>query len=147
MNHNQVGEVLLASTQKPVLSPVVEVQHYGIDYSLRGSQLQFIPQQSTTYRNVLTLMVASFDSQGTMLTGTSYLGISSLEPSVYRNVIGGKFVLHQEADVPMEAAWLRLGIQDQMSGRIGTVEVPLPVPPPTNAPRRVRRTLPEIEPD
>lgn len=147
MNHNQVGEVLLASTQKPVLSPVVEVQHYGIDYSLRGSQLQFIPQQSTTYRNVLTLMVASFDSQGTMLTGTSYLGISSLEPSVYRNVIGGKFVLHQEADVPTEAAWLRLGIQDQMSGRIGTVEVPLPVPPPTNAPRRVGRTLPEIEPD
>jgi VWFA-related protein len=147
MNHNQVGEVLLASTQKPALPPVVEVQHYGIDYSLRGSQLQFIPQQSTTYRNVLTLMVASFDSQGTMLTGISYLGISNLEPSVYRNVIGGEFVLHQEADVPMEAAWLRLGIQDQMSGRIGTVEVPLPIPPPTNAPHRVRHTLPEIEPD
>lgn len=147
MNHNSVGEVLLASTKKPILPPVVDVQHYSIDYSLQGSQLQFIPQQNTIYRNVLTLMVASFDSQGTMLTGTSYVGISNLEPSVYKDVIGGEFTLHQEADVPTEAAWLRLGIQDQMSGRLGTVEIPLPVPPLPNAQHRAHHGLPEIEPD
>lgn len=32
----------------------------------------------------------------------------------------------------MQAANLRLGIQDQMSGHIGTIEIPLPVPPPPN---------------
>ena len=63
-----------------------------------------------------------------MLTGTSYLGVSNLEPSVYKDVIGGEFSLHQEAVAPTEAAWMRIGIQDQMSGRIGTVELPLPVP-------------------
>jgi len=147
MNHNQVGEVLLASTKKPILPPVLEVQHYSIDYFLQGSQLQFIPQQNATYRNVLTLMVVSFDNQGTMLTGISYAGISNLEPSVYKDVIGGEFTLHQEADVPTEAVWLRIGIQDQMSGRLGTVEIPLPVPPSPNAPRRVKHSLPEIEPD
>lgn len=147
MNHNQVGEVLLASTKKPLLPPVVEVQHYSIDYSLQGSQLQFLPQPNTTYRNVLTLMVASFNREGTMLTGTSYVGISNLDPSVYKNVIGGDFELHQEADVPIEATSLRLGIQDQMSGRIGTVEIALPVPPLPNAPRRIKHSLPEIEPD
>lgn len=147
MNHNQVGEVLVASTKKPVLPPVVDVQHYSIDYSLQGSELQFLPQQGATYRNVLTLMAASYDSQGTMLTGTSYVGISNLAPSVYKDVIGGEFALHQEVDVPIEAGWLRLGIQDQMSGRLGTVEIPLPVPSPPNAPRRIKHTLPEIEPD
>ncbi len=147
MDHDSVGEVLLASTKKPILPPVVEVQHYSIDYSLQGSQLQFIPQQNTIYRNVLTLMVASFDGQGAMLTGTSYVGVSNLEPSVYKDVIGREFTLHQEADVPTEAAWLRLGIQDQMSGRLGTIEIPLPVPPLLNAPRRGHHGLPEIEPD
>jgi hypothetical protein len=147
MNHNQIGEVLLASTKKPVLPAVVDVQHYSVDYSLQGSELQFLPQQSATYRNLLTLMAASYDSQGTMLTGTSYVGISNLAPSVYKDVIGGQFALHQEVDVPVDAAWLRLGIQDQMSGRLGTVEIPLPVPSPPHAPRRIKSTLPEIEPD
>lgn len=147
MNHNQVGEVLLASNKKPILPPVVEVQHYSIDYSLLGSQLQFIRQPNATYRNVLTLMVASFDSQGAMLTATSYVGISNLEPSAYKDVIGGNFTLHQEADVPTQAAWLRIGIQDQMSGRLGTIEMPLPLPALANVPHRAKLNLPEIEPD
>jgi VWFA-related protein len=147
MNHYGLGEVLLASTKKPVLPTIVEVQHYSIDYSLQASQLQFMPQQNATYRSVLTLMVASFDSQGTMLTGSSYVGISNLESSVYKDVIGGTFTLHQEADVPTEATWLRIGIQDQMSGRIGTVEIPLPVPQSPKAVHRIKHTLPEIEPD
>ena len=147
MNHNQIGEVLLASTKRPLLPPVVEVQHLSIDYTLQGSQLQFLPQPNTAYRNVLILMVASFNREGAMLTGTSYLGVSNLEPSVYKNVIVGDFELHQEADVPVEATSLRLGIQDQMSGRIGTVEIALPVPPLANATRRIKHSLPEIEPD
>ncbi len=147
MNHYQLGEVLLASTKKPILPTVVEVQHYSVDYSLQGTQLQFAPQENGLYRNLLILMVASFDSQGTMLTGTSYVGISNLEPSVYKDVIGGEFKLHQEADVPTEAAWLRIGIQDQMSGRVGTLEIPLPLPPSPNAARRIKAALPEVEPD
>ena len=100
MNHYQVGEVLQASAKKPVLPPVVEVQHYSIDYSFEGSQLHFLPLENATYRSVLTLMVASFDSEGTMLTGISHVGISNLEPAVYKDVINGEFRWHQEVDVP-----------------------------------------------
>ena len=71
MNHYPVGEVLLASVKKPVLPPVVAVQHYSIDYSFEGCQLHFLPPENATYRSVLTLMAASFDSEGTMLTGIS----------------------------------------------------------------------------
>ncbi len=147
MNHLQIGEVVPVSAKKPLLPPVVDVQHYAIDYSLDGSAVRFVPQQSGTYRSVLTLMAASFDSQGTMLTGVSHIGISNLQPSAYKDAISGKLVLHEEAYVPSQAAWLRFGIQDQMSGHIGTIEIPLPVPVPPNSPRRVRHKLPEIEKD
>jgi hypothetical protein len=147
MNHYQVGEVLQASAKKPVLPPVVEVQHYSIDYSFEGSQLHFLPLENATYRSVLTLMVASFDSEGTMLTGISHVGISNLEPAAYQDMINGEFRLHQEVDVPVEAVSLRLGIQDQMSNHLGTIEIPLPVPSPPDAPRRIKHTLPEIEAD
>jgi len=47
----------------------------------------------------------------------------------------------------VEATSMRLDVQDQMSNHLGTVDVPLPVPPDPNAPKIARNKLPEIEPD
>jgi VWFA-related protein len=33
--------------------------------------------------------------------------------------------IHQEIDVPATRTWLRLGVEDKLSGRIGTLEIPL----------------------
>ena len=137
---------ILASSKKPDLAPSVEAQHYSIDYTFEGSELRFTSLANARYRNVLTLMVTSFDKEGRMLSGQSDVGASDLEPAVYKSVISGEFRVHQEADVPVEAASLRVGIQDQMSNHPGTVEIALPVPPLPNEPRR-RIRLPEIEPD
>ena len=82
-----------------------------------------------------------------MITGTAEVGNSNLEPAVYKDAMAGDFHVHQEVDVPVEAVSLRLGIQDQMSNHLGTVEIPLPVPAVANAPRRLKNSLPEIEPD
>ncbi len=140
-----LGDILVQA-KAPEASAPVEVQHYSIDYTLEGSALRFIPLANETYRNVLTLMVTSFDREGRMLTGTSNVGASELQPAVYNKVIAGEFGVRQEVDVPVEAASLRLGIQDQMSNYLGTVDIPLPVPPLPDAARGKSR-LPEIEPD
>lgn len=139
-----LGDVLVQAKAPDATAPV-EVQHYSIDYTLEGSALRFIPLANETYRNVLTLMVTSFDGEGRMLTGTSNVGASDLLPAVYNKVIAGEFGVRQEVDVPVEAASLRLGIQDQMSNHLGTVDIPLPVPPLPAQPRK--NPLPEIEPD
>ncbi len=147
MNHLQIGEVIPVTTKKSALPPLVEVQHYTVDYTFDGSAVRFVPQKNGAYQSVLTLMSATFDSAGTMLTGVSHLAISAVQPSVYKAASSGKLALHEEADVPVQAAWLRLGIQDEMSGHIGTIEIPLPVPALPNQPRRNRVKLPEIEKD
>jgi hypothetical protein len=82
-----------------------------------------------------------------MLTGIAHLGVSNLEPAVYKDVVGGEIRLHQEADVPADAASLRLCIQDQMSNHLGTIEIPLPVPPAAASRRRIENPMPEIEAD
>ncbi len=147
MNPTQIGEVPPGPAKKPASPGNVDVQHYTIDYTFQGSQLHFIPLENSTFRNVLTLMAASFDGEGTMLTAVSRLGVSNLEPALYKNVIGGEFQLHQEVDVPVRATSLRLGIQDQMSNHLGTIEIPLPVPPSPDTPRKVKHPLPPVEPD
>lgn len=139
-----LGNALVPAKVRDPSAPI-EVQHYMIDYTLQGSALRFIPLANATYRNVLTLMVSSFDREGRMLTGVTSVGASELQPAAYNKVIAGEFGVRQEVDVPVQAASLRLGIQDQMSNRLGTVDIPLPVPPLPDAPRKSR--LPEIEPD
>jgi hypothetical protein len=44
------------------------VQPYCIDYSFDGSELRFILLANENYRNIVTLMATSFDSEGRMLT-------------------------------------------------------------------------------
>ena len=143
-----LGEVLLASSKKqPDLPTQVEVLHYSIDYVFEGAALRFIPLGDGTYQNAITLMATSFDSEGKMLTGVAQTGKSNLEPAIYKDIMAGDFRVHQEVDVPVQAASIRLGIQDQMTNRLGTVEIALPVPPLPDVPRRARHRLPEIEPD
>ena len=72
---------------------------------------------------------------------------SDLKPADYKEVLTGGLRIHQEVDIPVAATSMRMGIEDQKSSRLGTLELPLPVPPPTDLPRIARHSLPEIEPD
>jgi hypothetical protein len=147
MDRAAVGEINMASKKKDPRPTQVEAQHYVVDYSLDGSALRFIPQQNGSQQNSLALMITSFNSDGRMLTGLSTRAQSDLPPDVYKKVVNGDVGFQQEVDIPVEATSMRLGVQDQMSNHLGTVDVPLPVPPDPNAPRAARNRMPEIEPD
>ena len=142
-----IGEVKMASRKSQSLPPQVEAQHYVIDYTLDGSKLRFFPQQDGSFYSSLALMITSFANEGRMLTGMSTLAKSDLPSEVYKRIINGEIGFQEEVDIPVEATSMRLGVQDQMSSHLGTLDVPLPVPPDPNAPRLAKNKLPEIEPD
>ncbi len=147
VDREKVGEVRMASKKVPPLPPQVEVQHYVIEYTLGASELRFVPQQNSEFHNSLALMISSFGQEGRMLTAWSTLAKSDLPPEVYQKVLAGEVGFQEEVDIPVEAISMRLGVQDQMSTHLGTVDVALPVPPDPNAPRKTKNALPEIEPD
>ena len=63
-----------------------------------------------------------------------------------KSVVG--FRLHQEFDVPINATSLRLGVEDELNRKLGTMEISLPVPPAPDEPTTAKaRALLEIEPD
>ena len=143
----KAGEILLASTKKPNLPAEVEVQHHSIDYAINSADLRFLGLSNGTYRSALTFMVASFDADGRPLAGISNVGASDLQPDVYKDAVSGGVRVHQEVDIPVAAKSMRIGIQDQLSNYVGTVDISLPVQPPTDVPKIVKNQLPEIEPD
>jgi hypothetical protein len=147
VDRTTIGEVRMASRKKVPLAPQIEVQHYVVDYTLDAAQLRFVPLQNGSVRNSLALMFTSYGADGRMLNAASTLATSALQPEVYKNIFAGEIGFEEEVDVPIEAQSLRVGVQDQMSTHLGTVDVPMPVPPDPNAPRKAKATLPEIEPD
>jgi hypothetical protein len=60
----------------------------------------------------------------------------------------GGLRLHQEIDIPVESIAMRLGVEDTANSHLGTLEIPLPVKPPPEAPTAAaQKSLPPIEPD
>ncbi|MGE5055886.1 MAG: VWA domain-containing protein [Acidobacteriota bacterium] len=151
MDAAKMGGILAAPSKKAAQNPgpsaLVEVQHYIVDYTINGSELRFLPLENSKYRNTLTVMATSFNREGRMLTGVSSLGTRELTAAEFAKVAEGRFGVQSEIDVPLEATSIRLGLQDQMSNRLGTVEISLPVPPDPELQGAAKNSLPPIEPD
>jgi VWFA-related protein len=125
----------------------IEMQRYQIDYAIHPSQLRFDPTSDGLEHGAMNFMVASFDANGTARTSIGSHVNGDLKPDSYQDVMTGGIRLRQEVDVPVAAASLRLGVQDAISGRIGTLEIPLPVKAPPGVEQSRSQRLPEIEPD
>lgn len=151
MDALKIGGIVAAPSKNAAKNPtppaLVEVQHYILDYTINGSELRFVPLENSKYRNTLILMATSFNREGRMLTGVSSIGSRELPPTEFAKLAEGRFGVQSEIDVPLEATSIRLGLQDQMSNRLGTVEIPLPVPPDPEMQRAAKNNLPPIEPD
>ncbi len=42
--------------------------------------------------------------------------------------------VRQQLDVPVQATWIRIGVRDKLTNRMGTLEVQLPLAPETPSP-------------
>jgi hypothetical protein len=99
--------------------------------------------QGNLHHGVLAFMASAFDDDGKQLSRVASRTTADLKASSW---VGG-FRLHQEFDVPVNAMSLRLGVEDELNRRLGTVEISLPVPPPPEEAGLHAQILPEIEPD
>ena len=133
--------------QSAASSQPIEMQRYQIDYAITPSQLQFDPTPDGLKHGAMNFMVASFDSDGIVRTSVASHVKGDLKPDEYHDVMIGGFRLHEDVDVPVEAASLRMGVQDAITGRLGTIEIPLPVKAPPGVEQSRGRKMPEIEPD
>lgn len=137
-----------ASGKKPKKNaPVITaVQHYAVDYAIAGPQLHFV-DQGNVHHGVLAFMASAFDDDGKSLSRVASRTTSDLKPSAYKDVMVGGFRIHQEFDVPVNATSLRLGVEDELNRRLGTLEISLPVPQPPEQAGLRAKTLPDIEPN
>jgi VWFA-related protein len=110
-----------------LLAPV-NLQTYLIDYRVTDNALKsLIPRDGK--QSSFEFAAAAFDVDGRMLNGVlNEAVVSSGDQS--KTAI---FRIRQQLDVPLDATWIRIGVQDKLTNRIGTLEVQLPLlPEPTS---------------
>jgi VWFA-related protein len=118
------------------LAPV-DLQTYSIDYRVTSPSLksEAAPAgKSPEYE----FAVAAFDSESNMLNGV--VNNASAEPSASQTSATpdpnkpGVVRVRQQLNVPVNAAWIRIGVRDKLTNRIGTLEVQLPLAPEAPSP-------------
>lgn len=91
-------------------------------------------------------MASAFSDDGLRIARTAAQTTTDLKPAAYQDAMVGGLRMHQEVDVPIKAAMLRLGVMDEITGHMGTLDIPLPVKAPAEE-RASSHKLPQIEPD
>ena len=122
----------------------LEVQRYAIDHAVNYSDLRFAQAPDGAYHDLLNFMVTAFDEGGTLVASQIARTKADFNLEAMKDVVAGGVRMHQEIEVPVKSTTMRLGVEDLSNGHIGTIEIPLPVPPP---PEVARRSLPPMEPD
>ena len=125
----------------------VEAQRYVVDYAINPSQLRFDVTLDNVRHGVTNLMVTSFNDDGTLRSSIISRAVSDLKPESFQEVRSGGLRFRQQLEVPVQASFMRLGVQDGLTGRMGTLEIPLPVKALPGLEQSLSQRMPEIEPD
>jgi len=101
---------------------------YGFQFAIPARQLTFTPGPNGTHKGALELDLAAYDADGKLVTGLSQTVSMPLSDARYQEFIKGPFRFTQQLDLPPGQLFLRIGVLDPTSGKLGTLEIPLTVP-------------------
>jgi len=113
------------------LDPKVKKDHlirYGFQYAIPARQIAFTEGPNNTHKGAMELDIAAYDTDGHLVTGLSQTVNMPLSDTRYKEFIKGPFRFFQQLDLPPGQLFLRVGILDPTSNKVGTLEIPLTVP-------------------
>jgi hypothetical protein len=109
------------------------VQPYTIRLAILARGLQMTPLPDGRHRAALQIAVYAYSADGQKLGGTRQNIEATMPPQAYQNDLENGMFHNMRVELPVEAASLRLAIFDPGNHNTGSLEVPLPLPPPQQA--------------
>jgi VWFA-related protein len=112
----------------PQTTPV-SMQQYVIQYGLLAKQLDLSRSANGDYHSDLSMAALAFNEDGETLWGTETQLKDDIPAAKFDSIRKDGFQAAQTFFVPVDTAVLRFVVRDEHSGRIGSMEVRLPLPP------------------
>lgn len=99
--------------------------HYAVDFAVDLKDLDLKLDSDGLHKGTLNLSLIVFDRYGSIATRKDHLVALSIKPDAYAAFQQDGLQLHAEVDVPKGQYWLRTGIFDASTHKVGTMEVAL----------------------
>jgi len=113
--------------RSPAANGPVMMQHYLVSYALLGRQLELPVGEDGARHGNLEFAAMAFDDDGDTMDGIRTKVQDAIKPERYEQIQKGAYELVQRIDIPLGAAALRLGVRDAQTGRLGSMELRLPL--------------------
>jgi VWFA-related protein len=112
----------------PPAAPVL-MQQYAIQYAVLAEQLDLPTSARSAYLPHLSLAALAFNANGDTLCGIDTRIEDAIPASRIDDVLQNGYRPVQLFLVPVTATVIRLAVRDDRSGRLGSMEIRLPLPP------------------
>jgi len=103
------------------------VVHYSLEYVIRPPEIEFIASPSNLYRSELAFSVIAFDADGKVLNTNVGIFNRPLSAQVYQAVKRDALHIRTSIDLPPGRVFLRVGVHDLNTDKLGAFEIPLDV--------------------
>jgi VWFA-related protein len=96
---------------------------YGLDFAITPSDLHLEAGPDGIRRGNIEVMLAAYDADGGLVNVFRKKSEIVLNPQMYAEVMRTGLQMHREIDVPENATYLRTGLMDLDSGKLGSLTV------------------------
>jgi VWFA-related protein len=101
------------------------MDRYSVDFALDLKDLNLKLDANGLHTGTLNLSMIVFDKYGQVTSREDHLVKLNIKPDIYTVFEKTGVQLHGEVSVPKGQFWLRTGVYDESSRKVGTLEVPL----------------------
>jgi VWFA-related protein len=100
-------------------------ERYAVDFVVSLSDLNLKQDPDGTRKGTLTLSLVVYDKYGQIASRREHLVALNIKPDMWETYQkNGGLQLHSDLDIPNGQFWLRTGVYDATSRKVGTMEVP-----------------------
>jgi hypothetical protein len=118
---------LKSRSDKPARLLTGPVLHYTLEYRIRPSEVQFSTTPANTHRSNLAFSIIAYNADGRMLNSSVGTFNMQLNERVYTELQSNALHIIGGIDLPLDSVYLRVGIHDLTTDKIGSLEIPLDV--------------------
>ncbi|MFP5234906.1 MAG: VWA domain-containing protein [Acidobacteriota bacterium] len=100
-------------------------QRYNVDFAIDLKDLKLSLDSTGVHHGVLNITLLVYDRYGKIISHEEHLIGLDIKPDVYPVFQTRGVQLHAQIATPKGNYWLRTGVYDQHSRKVGTLEIPL----------------------
>ncbi|WP_158790555.1 VWA domain-containing protein [Granulicella sp. L60] len=120
------GKLAKGNTLSSVSRTKGPYRDYSVDLAANPHEVQLMKGADGNYRGYLQFVTYVYDQDGRLVNRVEDVMRANFTPALYAHVIATGLPFHQEVSVPMKGEYyVRVGMHDLGSNRVGAVEVPV----------------------